>query len=82
MTVRKSISSLGAKVFVCVLVAGGLGFVGCSSETVPPFPDRAAQIESAREDVDLSAKSKTGKKTGPPIVAKSVKGLIKKDAKE
>jgi hypothetical protein len=78
MTLRKSIASIGAKVFVSVFVAGGLALVGCSSDTVPPMPDRAAQIESAQKNVDQSVKSKSGKSTGPPIVTKSVKSLIKK----
>jgi hypothetical protein len=82
MNVRQSISSFGAKVFVSAFVAGGLALAGCSSDTLPPMPDRAAQIESAQKDVDQSAKSKSGKSKGPPIAAKSSKGLIKKSAEE
>ena len=82
MTSRRSVSIVAAAFCACALCLGACFVAGCSSDTIEASPDRAGQLESARKGVDLSAKSKSGKKTGPPIVVKSVKGLIKKDAQE
>jgi len=81
MTLHHSISSVAVKFSVWCLVAAGLTLAGCTPDTNPSSPsNRAAQQESAEKGVDQSAKSKSGKRLGPPIVTKSVKGLIKKDA--
>jgi len=81
MNLRHTITQVAVKVGVWSIVAAGLTLAGCTSETIPPSPShRAVQHESAEKGVDQSAKSKSGKSLGPPIVTKSVKGLIKKDA--
>jgi len=83
MTQRHSISYVAVRFSVCCLIAAGLTLAGCTPDTIPSSPsNRAAQQESAAKGVDQSAKSKSGKRSGPPIVTKSVKGLIKKDALE
>ncbi len=71
------------KLLACSAAAAGLTLAGCTSETVPSSPsNRAAQQESALKGADQGAKTKSGKRSGPTIVAKSVKALIKKDAQE
>jgi hypothetical protein len=80
MTKRRSLSIVALSFCGFVVSSGLLSFTGCTSDTIAPSPDRAGQIESAQKGVDQSAKSKTGRKSGPPIVVKSVKGLIKKGA--
>jgi hypothetical protein len=82
MTSRRSVRVVVAGFCACAISLGACFVAGCNQDTIEPSPDRAGQLESAQKGVDLSAKSKSGKKTGPPIVVKSVKGLIKKDAQE
>jgi hypothetical protein len=82
MSLRQLLSTVAVKCCVFCVVAGGLMLAGCTSDTLPPSPSRAGQLESAQKGVDQSAKSKPGRKAGPPIVVKSVKGLIKKGAQE
>ena len=63
-------------------LAAAFALAGCTPDTVsgPSASDKAAQRQSALEGVDQAAVSKTGKRSGSPIITKSVKGLIKKDA--
>lgn len=82
MTLRQSTLSVATKFCVCGAVAAGLALAGCS-ETVESNPaNKAVQQKAAEEGVDQTAKNKAGKTTGVPIKAKSVKGLIKKNAEE
>jgi hypothetical protein len=81
MMVRRSNSNTAVKFFFSCLVAALLALAGCTSDTIPSDPSmRAAQLESAQKGVDQSAISKSGRRSGPPIITKSVKSLIKKDA--
>jgi hypothetical protein len=83
MTLPQSILNRGVKSCVRHLVAVGLLVAGCNSETIPPSPgNRVLQQEAAVKGVDQSAISKSGKRSGKPIITKSVKSLIKKDAVE
>jgi hypothetical protein len=78
MTLRQSVTNVVVSFCMCCVVAAGLTLVGCNSETIPPTsPEiRSVQQESAEKGVDQRA----GKKSGPPISPRSVKGLIKKNA--
>jgi len=83
MTPSLSISNVAVKSCASCLVALGLLLAGCTPETVgPSADDLAAQHESALKGVDQSSVSKTGKRSGPPIVPKSIKGRIKKDSQQ
>jgi len=82
MIYRFSDSRLGLKMLACLAATAGLTLAGCTTQTVPPSPNRAVQQEAAEKGGDQGARSKSGKTTGPRIVTKSVKGLIKKDAQE
>ncbi len=80
MSLRHTKSNPAARSCALCLLALGLALPGCAPETIGPSDaDRAAQHESAVNGVDQSAVSKTGKRTGPPIIPKSIKGRIKKD---
>jgi hypothetical protein len=80
MTLRQSFSNVVVSFSICCVFVAGLTLVGCGSEKLPEMApeSRAAQQQAFEKGVDQSAKSKTGKKTGPPVSPKSVKGLIKK----
>jgi hypothetical protein len=82
MSLRQILSTVAVKCCVFCVVAGGLTLAGCTSDTLPESASRAGQIESAQKGVDQSAKSRSGKKTGPPIMVKSVKAMIKKGPQE
>lgn len=73
MKFRKQIPSLATKVLVCLFVAGGLALVGCGSEKVESSP-----MSSSKEVFDSTTNQAA--KGGKAIQAKSIKGLIKKDA--
>jgi len=81
MTLRQSISNVVVSFCICCVVVAGLTMAGCNSGTLPETaPEvRAAQQQAFEKGADQSARSKTGKKSGPPISPKSVKGLIKKE---
>jgi hypothetical protein len=79
MTMRPFLSNVARRFGACCLAAVALALSGCAAETIPPSPEiRAVQHQSALHGVDQAAKTKSGKKRGPSIVTKSVKGLIKK----
>ena len=79
MTLRQSSLNVAVRCCVCFGVAAGFALAGCS-DTLPPVSTemRSAQQEAAEQGADQSAKNKSGKSKGPPIVAKSIKGMIKK----
>jgi hypothetical protein len=81
MTLRRSIASVAGTARCWCLVAVLLPLSGCASDTFPSSPsNRAAQQAGAQKAVDQSAKSKFGRRSGSPIVTKSIKALIIKDA--
>jgi len=82
MILRRSASRTCFKMLACSAVAAGLTLAGCTQESIPPSPHRAVQQEAAQKGVNQGVKSKSGNSLGPPIVTKSVKGLIKKDIQE
>jgi hypothetical protein len=83
MTLHNSVSNVAVKSCVWCLVAAGLLVAGCTSEAIPPAPgNRALQQEGLLKGVDQSAVSKSGRRSSQPIVTKSVKSLIKKDAQQ
>ena len=76
MTSPKSIRRLAAGFLASSAVAVGLMLAGCNSETINASSAKSSKATYEKE-VNQAAK---GAKGGTPIVTKSVKGLIKKDA--
>ena len=83
MTVPKSIPIFAVRFCISASLAVSLAVVGCTSDTVDtPTSTKAEQKQMLENDVDQTARSKTGKVLGRPTNAKSIKSKVLGAAKD